>query len=307
MPPRPAGQRPAAAAPPGALASRPAAARAYLDWTRDAAAFLRGLQPFSDDFWEASHVAYCLCSVTRSVGAQLLAQPPAAALAPGTASQQQQPPTPGSLAADGAAAAGSPAGSARGPPLGADAAAAASAAERKALWELFAAWCDDGRPPEASEYGPRLSAGVSAALARLRDLDADGRAAVRAELRQLAEALDAAARAGMAALMEGPAFDADARRAQGPVLMWIDRLFRGAAAGAGGAGRPSLARGAYGEATGGGAGAARAHAGAVALGRLLSSNLEALPVCIDRCYHPEAAVAAGYFQVRGLACVRPFV
>jgi hypothetical protein len=48
----------------------------------------------------------------------------------------------------------------------------------------------------------RLSTGVSAALARLRDLDPEGREAVRAELHQCAEALDAAARGAMAALLQ---------------------------------------------------------------------------------------------------------
>ncbi|KAI8469209.1 MAG: cell morphogenesis central region-domain-containing protein [Monoraphidium minutum] len=294
------------AAPPGAAAAHPAVASRYSDWLRDTAAFLRGLPAFGEDFWEASQVAYCLCSVVRCLGGQLAPQPPPAAAAP-------QPPGPAdggggggapALAAAassvslGASAVGSskpgdlPTGGANGGGGGGGGGAAASCAERKALWELLAAWCQDGKPPESSEYASRLSAGVSQALARLRDLDAEGRDAVRAELLQCAEALDAAARAGMAELLQGPAFDTDARRAQGPVLQWADRLLRApppdaaAAPPGAAAGRLALLRGDAdggkgGGGGGGGGGAAgppRAHVARLALGHLLRFNLDMFSV-----------------------------
>jgi hypothetical protein len=221
--------------------------------------------------------------------------------------------------------------------------------------------------PEGSEYSARLSSGVSQALARLRDLDPDARDAVRAELLQCAETLDAAARGGMAALLQvrpagargsvgagaisstgggrdgvpfeecvrhatvvnmrrsrpcrhprtppqGPAFDTDARRAQGPVLHWIDRLFRAsptsaasaAAAAAGrrhdaGKGGAAAAGGGGGGPGGAGAGPPRAHVARVALGHLLRFNLDMFSVCVDRCYHPDPSIATGYFQVRAAA------
>jgi len=48
----------------------------------------------------------------------------------------------------------------------------------------------------------RLTTGISQALGRLKDLDVEGRDAVRAELQQCAETLDSAARSGMAALLQ---------------------------------------------------------------------------------------------------------
>lgn len=71
------------------------------------------------------------------------------------------------------------------------------------------------RTAEASEYASRLAAGMSQALGRLRDLDAEGREAVRVELLQCAEALDAAARGAMAALLQV----GEARRLAPPRMM----------------------------------------------------------------------------------------
>ncbi len=53
-----------------------------------------------------------------------------------------------------------------------------------------------------ADYHARLSAGISSSLARLRDLDADAREALRSELALSAELLDHAARGAMAALLQ---------------------------------------------------------------------------------------------------------
>jgi hypothetical protein len=99
---------------------------------------------------------------------------------------------------------------------------------------------------------------------------------------------------------QGPAFDTDARRAQGPVLQWIDRLLRAPHGHAPppAAGRLALLRtdGGDGKHSGGGA-PPRAHVARVALGHLLRYNLDMFSVCVDRCYHPDGSIATGYFQV----------
>ena len=84
--------------------------------------------------------------------------------------------------------------------------------------------------------------------------------------------------------MQGIVFDSDARRAQGPVLFWIDRLLKAAPPG-GGAGsvragipKDSIAKG--------------------ALFQLLRCNQEMFSICVDRCYDADSRVATGYFQVR---------
>jgi hypothetical protein len=101
--------------------------------------------------------------------------------------------------------------------------------------------------------------------------------------------------------LQGPAFDTDARRAQGPVLQWIDRLLRAPPGQAAppAAGRLALLRTDGGDGKHGGqhGGPPRAHVARVALGHLLRYNLDMFSVCVDRCYHPDSSIATGYFQV----------
>ncbi len=84
------------------------------------------------------------------------------------------------------------------------------------------------------------------------------------------------------------------------MLQWIDRLLR--AHHAPGPARLAPLR-SDGESKGGAApgggpgGAPRAHVARVALGHLLRHNLDMFSVCVDRCYHPDAGIATGYFQV----------
>lgn len=80
---------------------------------------------------------------------------------------------------------------------------------------------------------------------------------------------------------QGPVFDSDAKRPQGPVLRWIDRLFKSP--------EPSH--------TPGRCGPTRAAVGHAALARLLESNLDIFQICVDRCYDAEPRIANGYFLV----------
>lgn len=213
------------------------------------------------------------------------------------------------------------------------------------------------------EYQESLRAGISTALARLRDYDADTREGLSQELAQAAEFLDQAARLAMASmlqvqtyaltggvlwlqprlrikcachttsfspaaasataqahqqpcspsacatalvsrreqisflrlqpprstlhsaclLLQGPVFDTDARRAQGPVLRWIDRLLYAPPLGISTGAVPAVPKDAVGR---------------TALLNLLRSNLEMFSVYVDRCYDGDARVATASFQVR---------
>jgi hypothetical protein len=84
-------------------------------------------------------------------------------------------------------------------------------------------------------------------------------------------------------------FDSDARRAQGPVLFWIDRLLKAPAPL-----RMSSNRAAANTLKGAAACAAVARNG---LFQLLRSNPDMFNVCVDRCYDPDPRVASCYFQV----------
>lgn len=83
-------------------------------------------------------------------------------------------------------------------------------------------------------------------------------------------------------LSQGPVFDTDARRAQGPVLRWIDRLLYAPPLGISTGAVPAVPKGAVGR---------------TALLNLLRSNLEMFSVYVDRCYDGDARVATASFQV----------
>jgi hypothetical protein len=78
-------------------------------------------------------------------------------------------------------------------------------------------------------------------------------------------------------------FDTDARRAQGPVLRWIDRLLKAPPLGIAYGAVPAVPKDAVGR---------------TALLNLLRSNLEMFSVCVDRCYDRDPRVATASFQVR---------
>jgi hypothetical protein len=92
--------------------------------------------------------------------------------------------------------------------------------------------------------------------------------------------------AAAVALLQGPVFDTDARRAQGPVLRWIDRLLKAPPLGIAYGAVPAVPKDAVGR---------------TALLNLLRSNLEMFSVCVDRCYDRDPRVATASFQVRRAA------
>lgn len=85
--------------------------------------------------------------------------------------------------------------------------------------------------------------------------------------------------------LQGPMFDTDARRPQGPVLRWVDRLLKAQQLGISQGAVPAVPKGTVGR---------------TALLNLLRSNPEMFSVCVDRCYERDARIAAASFQVRRL-------
>ncbi|KAK9867850.1 hypothetical protein WJX84_002781 [Apatococcus fuscideae] len=120
---------------------------------------------------------------------------------------------------------------------------------------------------------------VNAVKTRLKDPEASK---AEAEMLEMAEAQEHAAHLGMAAMLQGPAFDADARKPQGRIFTWIDRMFT------------SKILTSNSAAT---AGPSKAVVARNALMNLLSSNPDVMEGCIDQCYAPNTAVARGYFEV----------
>ena len=90
--------------------------------------------------------------------------------------------------------------------------------------------------------------------------------------------------------MQGPAFNADARQADGPVFRWINQLLYPATPLGDRISPGGSLRGQAPEAT------ARA-----ALLGLLSTNSDLSRVFLNQCYTPQPAVSRIYFQARTLA------
>ena len=91
------------------------------------------------------------------------------------------------------------------------------------------------------------------------------------------------------ASLQGPAFDAEARRQQGRVFSWIDRMLRGPhthdSPGSTATSLRSL-------------GPSKASVACTALLNMLSTNPEVLPVFLHQCYSAEPILARTYFQVK---------
>ena len=89
------------------------------------------------------------------------------------------------------------------------------------------------------------------------------------------------------AALQGPAFDAEARRPQGRVFSWIDRMLRAPHAhdGPPSAGGPPRSLG-----------PSKAAVARTALLNMLSANHDVLPVYVHQCYSAEPAIACTYFQ-----------
>ncbi len=92
--------------------------------------------------------------------------------------------------------------------------------------------------------------------------------------------------------MQGPAFEVDARKPQGRIFIWIDRMFTSTS---NLNLRASMAT----------AGPSKAAVARLALMNLLSSNADVMEGCVDQCYVPNVTVARGFFQVIPLDPVSP--
>ncbi|GFH32615.1 uncharacterized protein HaLaN_31862, partial [Haematococcus lacustris] len=97
---------------------------------------------------------------------------------------------------------------------------AAGTSFRKALFEMLAGWSDDGPLPD---YHHAVRIGIAASLSKFK-VEPDQLEPLRQELLVAAAYLDLAARRARAALLVGPVFDADTKRPQGQVLLWVDRM-----------------------------------------------------------------------------------
>ncbi|KAK9839278.1 hypothetical protein WJX81_005497 [Elliptochloris bilobata] len=159
-----------------------------------------------------------------------------------------------------------------------DGPSALSLQRRRELFDLTSTWAEEG----TAGGRPRGEVARAVAAARMRAKDAEATRATEAEITEAAEYVATAALAATAALLHGPSLDADAKRSSRRAYAWIDRLLQSEPAA--GAWRP--ARGASRDAT-----------ACAALHNLLSSNPDALAVCLDQCYAASAPVARAYFQV----------
>ncbi|KXZ50882.1 hypothetical protein GPECTOR_14g131 [Gonium pectorale] len=275
-------------APHEVLASQPLLRSRLLEWIRDTYSLVRPSPLSSEAFWELVQVAYCLSCVVRAVAVplrQLLGQP----LAGGV---------------QGAGAAGAGGGGATA--LSRDSAGRVgvagvegSASLRKLLWELFAIWNEEGYillrnlksivasvapsdvaaallQSEHSNYRRAVDMGISALLAKHKE-PAEG---LREDLTRASHYLNHSSRLAMAALMEGPVFDADTRRPAGHVLTWVDKMLAVPVEGAQVVPGP-----------------ARRDVGFRALRSLLTHNPDLFEPCLNKAYDSNASIANGYFQV----------
>ena len=81
---------------------------------------------------------------------------------------------------------------------------------------------------------------------------------------------------------QGPAFEVDAKKTQGRIFTWIDRMFTSKILTS-----TSLAT----------VGPSKAVVARMALMNLLSTNPDVMEGCIDQCYVPNGAIARGFFEV----------
>ena len=89
------------------------------------------------------------------------------------------------------------------------------------------------------------------------------------------------------AVLQGPAFDAEARRPQGRVFSWVDRMLRAPHAHDGPPSAGTALRS---------LGPSKAAVARAALLNMLSTNRDVLPVYVHQCYSAEPAIACTYFQ-----------
>ncbi|CAL8468215.1 g7754 [Coccomyxa elongata] len=156
---------------------------------------------------------------------------------------------------------------------------------RRTLFFAFSSWTEEGSVP--GRHRGEIAKFIAAAKGRVKD--PDSARSLEAEMQETVEYLDVNAALAMAAMLLGPAFDMEAKRQQGRVFSWVDRMLRAA-----NTGTPSSAGSALNFRS---MGPSREAVGRTALLNFLSSNHDVLGVCIDQCYSRDTAVAKAYFQV----------
>ncbi|GFR48580.1 hypothetical protein Agub_g10483, partial [Astrephomene gubernaculifera] len=176
-----------------------------------------------------------------------------------------------------------------------------SSSLRKLLWELILVWSEEAyillrdikalvaglapgadaaaaiRQSKDSNYNRAVTMGINSVLARYKE-SPEG---MREELHLAAHCINHSARMALAALVEGPAFDNDARRPSGAVFTWIDKLLAVPCEGV----QQVVV------------GPQRRDVGHRALRGLLTHNPDLFDACLDKCYDSNSSIASGYFQV----------
>lgn len=179
---------------------------------------------------------------------------------------------------------------------------------RKQLFDKFSLYCEDGQTPGL--FRSELRRHISAAKAAMKGRDADLLRHLETDIVDASEMLEHAAYLGMAAMLTGTAFDANAREPQGRVFVWIDRMLtpRNQAGIASPAphnqwkkpGKPVLesAREIDDAYQGAAAwGPPKSHAADTGLRNLLQSNTDLAGIYADRSYSLNLQTAASYFLV----------
>ncbi|EIE19264.1 hypothetical protein COCSUDRAFT_48883 [Coccomyxa subellipsoidea C-169] len=155
---------------------------------------------------------------------------------------------------------------------------------RRTLFFAFSSWTEEGSIP--GRHRGEIAKYIAVAKGRVKD--PDSARALEAEMQEAVDYLDVNAALAMADMLLGPAFDLEAKRPQGRVFSWVDRMLRAANSGTP-TGATTLNFRSMGP--------SREAIGKAALLNFLSSNHDVLSVCVDQCYSRDAAVAKAYFQV----------
>eukprot|EP00854_Cymbomonas_tetramitiformis_P004902 gene4902-5983_t len=174
-----------------------------------------------------------------------------------------------------------------GPTAAACAPSQCTPALRRQLFVACAQWCAES-PTALRIEAEKTAAAAGASGTGRRDShhhhqEVHGPARV---VDQMAETVWCGAQRALAALLQGPAFDADARKPHGRVFSWITKMFTIAPA------TRSSGASAWAPAADIPAGIARS-----ALLHHLQANLELFSMCIDLCYHSDRRIGNGYFSV----------
>ncbi|CAG9464766.1 unnamed protein product [Pedinophyceae sp. YPF-701] len=159
--------------------------------------------------------------------------------------------------------------------------------KRRAAFDVLATWVE-----ETGLFQESAARSLSTAqLSRIKD--PAERQQIIADLKLQNLHAGRAAAAAMASLLSGPAFDLDARKLQGRVFSWIDRLFQ--------TGEREKEREKSEKRRGGAReavwGPSWREVGKNGLRNHLSRNPDIFDACINHCYSADKTISNGYFQV----------